>query len=223
MFFPGRIISSMAFLLLVGLTACSKSEESQTVPPVDSTLRSTRAFAPNGINPETLPVPFADTFVTYLIRKGANYMEGNTYPPFSGKALRFKAIFDSSCIYSTVDPNNQADINKLYGFADSMTFHQVNSARFGWNWMNGKMHIHAYCYVSTVRMYKELGTVNLNEEVDCSLEVLPGKYLFTLNGKTDTMQRACMDTIAEGYRLYPYFGGDEQAPHDIRIKIKDIK
>ena len=90
MFFPGRIISSMAFLLLVGLTACSKSEESQTVPPVDSTLRSTRAFAPNGINPETLPVPFADTFVTYLIRKGANYMEGNTFPRFQEKPSGLK-------------------------------------------------------------------------------------------------------------------------------------
>jgi hypothetical protein len=26
----------------------------------------------------------------------------------------------------------------------------------------------------------------------------------------------------KGYRLYPYFGGDETAPHDISIWVKDL-
>lgn len=210
------ILSIFLPVMILSLFSCSKTEESVPVTAIDSTYKANNDRRIRSIN-------LADTFATYLIRQGNNYMENNTYPYFSGKGIKFKAIFDSSCIYSTVDPTNQADINKLYGFADSLTFHQVNSARFGWNWMNGKMHIHAYCYVSTVRIYKELGTVNLNEEVDCALDVLPGQYIFTLNGKKDTMQRACPDTIAQGYLLYPYFGGDEPAPHDIRIKIKDIK
>jgi hypothetical protein len=29
-----------------------------------------------------------------------------------------------------------------------------------------------------------------------------------------------MDTIAAGYKLVPYFGGDEPAPHDMQIKVK---
>ena len=161
-----------------------------------------------------------DTFAVYHILKGKNYAEENDYSICSLKVLKFKAIFDSSCIYSNADPENQADINKLYGFSDSMTLHHVNSARFGWNWMNGQIHIHAYCYVSTVRMNKELGTVPLNRESDYNIDILPGKYIFTLNGKKDTMLRSSMDTIAAGYKLVPYFGGDEPAPHDMQIKVK---
>ena len=149
-------------------------------------------------------------------------MEGNTYPAFSHNSLKFKAIFDSSCIYSTVDPTNQADICKLYGFADNNSFHQVNSARFGWNWLNDSLRIHAYCYVNSVRIYKELGTVPINSPSDYSIEVIPGKYIFTLNGKVDTMDRFSLDPQAIGYRLYPYFGGDEPAPHEIKIRIKDL-
>lgn len=149
-------------------------------------------------------------------------MEGNRYPVSSVKMLNFEAILDSSCIYQTKDPHNQADINKLYGFSDSMGHHHTNSARFGWNWMNGEMRLHAYCYVSKERMFKELGTVPLNKKIRCSIEVLPGKYIFTVNGKKDTMLRASQESESRGYMLFPYFGGDESAPHDIHIKIKDL-
>jgi len=164
-----------------------------------------------------------DTFTTYIIKAGNNFCENNVYPLSEIKILKFKAILDSTCIYTNVNPDNQADINKLYGFADDSAFHQISSARFGWNWMDGQMHIHAYCYANAVRSYKELGTVLLNKEIECSLEVLPGKYIFTLNGKRDTMLRSSQDTVASGYKLLPYFGGDEPAPQDIKIKIKEIK
>jgi hypothetical protein len=35
------------------------------------------------------------------------------------------------------------------------------------------------------------------------------------------MPRAAATVKAKGYRLYPYFGGDETAPHDITISIRD--
>lgn len=205
---------NIVFILLLSLFAmysCNKSKDSAPPtnqnPPPDSTDSTNTTDS---------------SFITYLIKAGNNYMEGNTYPPFAQSSMKFQAIFDSSCIYTTTDPNDQADICKLMGFADSNTFHQQNSARFGWNWMNGQMHIHGYTYVSTTRIYKELGTVPLNTIINCELDVIPGKYIFILNGKRDTMQRSCMDTIAVGYKLYPYFGGNEPAPHDIRIKIKEL-
>lgn len=205
-------------VLLLAVISCTKSES--TAPPNNNGNGGNNNGGNNNGNGNNNAT---DTFTTYLIKAGKNYCEGNSYPLSSIKSLRFKAIFDSSCIYTNVNPVNQADINKLYGFADSNVFHQINSARFGWNWMNGAMHIHAYCYVSTVRMYKELGTVPLNTEVDCSIDVVPGNYIFTLNGKRDTMLRASQDTVAVGYKLYPYFGGDETAPHDVRIMIKELQ
>lgn len=210
-------------LFLCAFGACKKTENTPT-PPNDGNQTDTALLgAPVGknISGEDPGFEFAP-FITYLIRAGNNYCDNNVYTPLTTKGLKFKVIFDSSCIYTTVDPNNQADINKLYGFADNNSLHQANSARFGWNWMNGQMYLHAYCYVNTVRMYKELGTVALNKEVECALDVLPGKYIFTVNGKRDTMMRESMDTVAVGYKLLPYFGGDEPAPHDIRIQIKEL-
>lgn len=208
-----NVLFSCIVCLLLLFVSCKKGDSPKTPaalsdPPKDTTDTSTVV---------------TDSFTTYIILKGNNYCENNSYPPFKQNSLEFNVIFDSSCIYENADPVNQADINKLYGFSDCNTFHHANSARFGWNWMNDKMHIHAYCYADSVRFYKELGTVELDKEIACSIELLPGKYVFTLNGKKDTMLRHCDDSIASGIKLFPYFGGDEPAPNDIRIRIKEMK
>ncbi len=209
----------ISFLFCVAL-GCKKTEKISVTPqPVDTTHHPIDTT----IIDTTDTTVVLDTFITYIIPAGANYVLGNSYLAFSQKSISFKAIFDSSCIYTNVNPVNQADINKLYGFSDCNTFHQINSARFGWNWKDGAMHIHAYCYSDTVRIYKELGTVPLNAEVNCKLEVVSGYYVFTLNGFKDSVSRHCTDTIASGYKLLPFFGGDEMAPHEIRIKIKELK
>lgn len=161
------------------------------------------------------------SYKTYIIKKGNNYSDGNAVSLGSRSFLRFKAILDSSCIYQTVLPANQEDINKLFGFSDCMSHHHTNSARFGWNWDNGALRIHAYCYADGKRAYKEIGTVKVNEEFDCSLTLQPKKYIFSLNGKTVEMDRGCDNDKATGYKLYPYFGGNEPAPQDIYIKIKE--
>ena len=61
----------------------------------------------------------------------------------------------------------------------------------------------------------------MNKAFECKLTVLPDKYLFELNGKTDTMQRGCNTPSAMGYKLLPYFGGDETAPQDVHVKIQE--
>lgn len=209
----------LALFLLVLAVGCTKSsDKSGPMPPPKDT---TQIPVDSTDTTDTVSAPI-DSFITYIVPAGANYVTGNTYPPFSGTVLHFRAILDSSCIYQTADTNNQADINKLYGFADCNSFHHKNSARFGWSWYKDTMRIHAYCYVDSVRQYIELGAVSVSKPFECKLEVIPGKYLFTLNGKTDTMLRGCQSTAAAGYKLLPYFGGDEPAPHEIRVKIQEI-
>ncbi len=159
-------------------------------------------------------------FTNYLIKKGDHYSQGNSIQINTYSNLRFKAILDSTCIYKTVQPANQEDINKLFGFSDCSSHHQTNSARFGWNWDNGALQIHAYCYSGGVRSYRKLGTVKVNEEFDCQIKLLADKYLFALNGDTVMMDRGCTGSSTLGYQLYPYFGGDETAPHDINVRIK---
>lgn len=167
--------------------------------------------------------PSAAAFTTYIIPGGEHFCIGNTYAVDTFWGMSFQAVFDSSCIYTNADPANQADINKLYGFSDGGAHHHVNSARFGWNWEAGALHIYAYCYGNGVRQSYDLGTVSLGEPHDFRIELYAGQYHFSVDNKYQTfMERGAQEPYAYGYSLLPYFGGDEPAPHDVRIKIKEI-
>jgi hypothetical protein len=48
------------------------------------------------------------------------------------------------------------------------------------------------------------------------------KYVFTVNGNPVNIPRSSTTTTGRGYKLYPYFGGDELAPHNVTIKIKEL-
>ena len=222
-----RLLITLLFVSFIVASACKKQKSDPVVSTEPADSSKTLTGPGNSLNPKwpamaTDPPPVTkDSFTTYLIKAGNNFCEKNTYQAGNWAILRFRAVLDSSCIYTTALPVNQLDINKLYGFADCSSFHHKNSARFGWNWVNGEMRIHAYCYADSVRKYKELGTVTVNKPFECKLTVLPDIYLFELNGKTDTMQRGCNTTTATGYKLLPYFGGDEPAPQDIRVKIQE--
>jgi len=173
---------------------------------------------------ENLSTPVvADGFVQYTIPKGAHYAHGNDYKPVDLTELRFIVRFDSSCVYQTTNPDNQGDINKLYGFADNGAMHQQFSARFGWRWSNGSLRLFAYTYNDSVRDSKELGAVSIGKEIHCSIKLTKGAYLFSAGETSVSMPRLSTTTTAKGYQLYPYFGGDETAPHEVRIWIKEEK
>jgi hypothetical protein len=135
--------------------------------------------------------------------------------------LKFIARFDSSAIYQAAAPENQYDINKLYGFSDNDAPHQNFSARFGWRWSDGALRLFAYTYNNGVRHEQELGTLAIGGEANCSIKLQPEVYVFTFNGKSVSMPRQSTTVTAKGYQLYPYFGGDEPAPHNIRILIRE--
>lgn len=158
--------------------------------------------------------------VLYTIKKG-EHDSGSPIILTSVARIRFDATFDTSAIYRTQNEANQGDINKLYGVADCRTDHHTNSARFGWRWYNDQLEIHAYTYQNKVRQSKLVGVVELNKTYTYDLKLEEHKYVFSLNGTTVTLPRHCSGP-AEGYQLYPYFGGDEVAPHDITIAIRDI-
>jgi len=173
------------------------------------------------------PPSFSDDFVTYLIRADSHDAEntqGNLTIQGSNR-MEFQAIFDESCIYTNRIPGNVHDINKLMGFADCGTIHHEASARFGWNWKDDALKIYTYVYVGGQRLPEKLmGEVALNKIHHFKLEVEGDKYIFTLNGHEEVMPRQCSDNVGKlAYKLYPYFGGDETAPHDIRIKIRMLK
>lgn len=162
------------------------------------------------------------SFTQYIIFKGSQYCDKNSFAPVKLSHLSFKVKFDSSAIYTTSKAENQNDINKLFGFSDNNATHHEYSARFGWRWSDNALRIFAYNYNNGVRSFKELGTVKIGNENSCSITVSGNKYIFNLNGAETVMPRASTTELAEGYQLYPYFGGDESAPHAISIWIEEL-
>ncbi|WP_241738888.1 hypothetical protein [Pontibacter beigongshangensis] len=157
---------------------------------------------------------------TYTIRKN-EHNSANKIRKLATSTLRFEAVFDSSAVYETVDPANQADINKLYGLSDCGSLHQQNSARFGWRWYNNRLEIHAYTYNNSTRKSVFIAAVELGKPFVYELALKDGSYVFTVDEKQVSVPRACSG-LMDSYQLYPYFGGDEAAPHEIKIRIKEL-
>ncbi len=171
-------------------------------------------------------------FTEYTIPKNKSYsVDSMSVIPVTGVSeMKFLFRFDASAIYTTVDPMNQYDINKLYGFADCVSFttlytiapHHINSARFGWAWLNQSLRIYGYCYNDSVRISKELQTVAIGKTYAAGIKIFPGGYEFTIDNKKDTLSRICSSTSIIGYKLFPYFGGTETAPQEVHIWIKEL-
>lgn len=172
--------------------------------------------------PKQIASPFAG-YSTWLIKKDNHYAETGSFSKFNGTIIQFKAIFDSSAIYQTKLISNQNDINKLYGVADCGTHHHENSARFGWRWNGETVEILAYYYVNKVRKSVKLGNAGIGQENRYVISVEGNQYVFQYNEKVTKVERHCDSPEFDGYLLYPYFGGDETAPHDISIHISTLK
>jgi len=161
-------------------------------------------------------------FTLFTIRSGQQFTDGNVYKPIETEELKFSVKFDSSAIYQSFLSINQYDINKLYGFSDNNAHHHQFSARFGWRWSDDALRLFAYVYNNGIVISKELGSVTLGKEVNCSIKVGEATYTFIMDEITEYLPRSSTTPIAKGYLLYPYFGGDELAPHDINIRIKTL-
>ncbi|MFZ4680704.1 MAG: hypothetical protein ACOYLP_11105 [Flavobacterium sp.] len=174
-------------------------------------------------NPSNTDTTFVDTgFITYTIRQGQQYCDQNTLKLTNLSSQSFDVIFDSSAIYRTIDPNNQYDINKLYGFSEGFN-HQYNSARLGWRWSDDSLRLFGYVYNNGARISSEISTVTIGDTIRCSISLLDSFYQFSVNQRVLNVSRTAIGTIAIGYQLYPYFGGDETAPQAIAIKIKELR
>ena len=151
----------------------------------------------------------------YDIRKGDHYC-GIHYGTLTSQVLRFEANFSSSCIYC-----GNTDINKLYGFSECDEYHHKNSARFGWRWDTTHISIWAYYYNSGVFHSKLLGYCGVNESRQYQIRILENYYQYSFSGSEVVVPRDHRCDLGLYYRLWPYFGGTQTAPHDMKIYIQD--
>jgi len=160
-------------------------------------------------------------FTEYVIKKGEHYSNQSGITVLKTARIKCDVIFDSSAIYQNSQAYNQGDVNKLIGFSDCGAGHHENSARLGWNWNGSQIVIYAYAYSGTQRIIQAIDSVKIGRTISCSVEAIEGNYHFAVGESKVSIQRFCGNYTGEFYKLFPYFGGDETAPHDIRIYIKE--
>ena len=161
-------------------------------------------------------------FITrFHIPKGEHYALPRSVESLQRNHLVFTATFDSSAVYHLDNKAYQDSKNKLLGFSDCNSLHRVNSARFAWQWFNERLEIFAYCYVNGVRVEEFIGSVELNKPHHYSITCTAEHYVFRLDAHEPVViRRGNVCDKGWYYMLWPYFGGSQPAPHDIRITIK---
>ena len=160
-----------------------------------------------------------DDYKTFTIKKG-KHRSTNALNYSKDTVFGWNITFDSSAIYKCVDSLNQYDINKLIGWSDCGDSHTESSIRFGWRWLNDSLEIHWFKHEAGEFSFDLIKRVSICEEHYYELTIFRWDYKLVVDGTYVYVPRNC-PRDKRRYQLYPYFGGDETAPHNIKIQIKN--
>lgn len=161
----------------------------------------------------------------YTINQGAHYSNGPKFKLHSNlHQLNFKAQLHSDCLFQ-LGNEDDFDINKVYGITWGLT-NDNNSFRIGWNCQNNNGLIQYFSYahiggeVVIQYLFEEVPEVIINFHID----LLRSENLiriYRLDNDTQYEQPYPFDGIsATGYYNYPYFGGNQFAPHKMTFGIE---
>jgi hypothetical protein len=156
-----------------------------------------------------------DGYIPFLIKKGS-HKSSHSLCYTDKKSVSFFIEFDGSCVYQTVDAENQSDVNKLIGISDGFS-HVRNSARFGWRYLDGKLELLGYTHFDGKFDFQKICDIEIGREYQCKIEI-GEEYFFSVEEKSISMKRFPKSS-GFNYYLWPYFGGNETAPHDITIRV----
>ena len=169
----------------------------------------------------------ADGYRVYTIDKGNHYSDGPIDKLFGNNnradSWEWEVIFEQSCIYSESDlfnPSNYLDVNKLIGFSDCDRHHSQYSCRVGWRASGDSIELLIYKRDDNNIGFKSLKKVYPDQIVNVTLDFKDTIYTSCIDGICDTLVRPCPDWSGRKYSLFPFFGGQETAPHKMKIRIK---
>jgi hypothetical protein len=165
--------------------------------------------------------------MVFTIKKGRHHSGNFIYKFFNffnfTSSIFYRVTFNQSCKYE-IEGEDMYDINKLVGFSRGL--HHKDSARFGWRYSSKGdcIELFAYCYVSGNRTYKKMCDIELNREAVLEISKVKNYYIFRvfhgISTYVFTVDTKCKFPI--GYSLWPYFGGNLKAPHDMVIELEII-
>ena len=168
-------------------------------------------------------MPHRNNLDRFTIEEGHHYSQGCHIKLHAGlTSLSKEVIFTDSCLYQ-FDDADQLDINKLSGL--SYGLHHKNSIRFGWRADNGSIKLSLYCYNNGKRSMLDICNVNVNNTVKLKFEYDSKKLQIVASVEINdniygVRQAFKMPKFKFGYFLWPYFGGNKSAPHEMHIWLK---
>lgn len=145
------------------------------------------------------------------------------------RELHFQVRFRDDVRYTTADPRNQGDWNKLLGFTTNRI--HKNSIRLGWAFdpslgESGEVRLGFYGYLDGVRTMERLDSVPLNEWADVSIRFDTGGMSVRVGDKEKTVRGdlgvADWVPVSTWLLRTAYFGGDEEAPHTMHIEVRNL-
>lgn len=161
-------------------------------------------------------------FRVYTIPAG-EHSSGSFLNHPDNSRINFKFILDESAYYETEIPENQYDVNKIYGMSDFGLRHQKYSIRLGWRYINNELQL---CWLRHEEGRHSSATIRTIEPgiiYSATIDIKTFYYVIVIDSDTTLVRRRPEGNwgLVRRYYLYPYFGGNEYAPHDITIKIKE--
>jgi len=163
----------------------------------------------------------------YTIDRGNHYSDGPIDKLFGNDnkatSWEWEVIFEPSCIYSESDLfnlSNYLDVNKLIGFSDCDRHHSQYSCRVGWRASGDSIELLIYKRDDNNIGFKSLKKVYPEQIINVTLDFKDTTYISCIDGICDTLDRPCPDWSGRKYSLFPFFGGQETAPHKMKIRIK---
>jgi len=163
-------------------------------------------------------------FRVYTIPAGEHSSGSFINHPVNSK-ISFQFMLDESAVYESEIPENQHDVNKIYGVSDFGLRHQKYSIRLGWRYLNNELEL---CWLRHEEGRHSSATIRTIEQdviYNATIDIKTFYYVIVIDNDTTLVRRRPEGNwgLVRRYYLYPYFGGNEYAPHDITIKIKEWK
>ena len=141
------------------------------------------------------------------------------------KKYQVRFILHGECWWAPPRNTDDNDLNKLTGMVYGLSVHG-NSVRLSWVpdfTAPGKIKIYGYTYDDKATdpkfTFQYITTVQTGYVCDGKIEAQGNKYAITVNGVTIMMDNLHPDPGICS-KLYPYFGGNNTAPHDMVIDIE---
>lgn len=160
-------------------------------------------------------------FKRYEVKQGEHKFKPNLVS-FENREINFKFRLDASCLYDLKDVEEQTFVSKITGLSDCNSLHSKNAIYLGWQpifneigYHTGNFNIYAYWRIEGVFYFEKLLTTSPDSDVIARLRITDKFYKWNVNGKLFDIERKKKCNNGIHYRIQPYFGGKQKAPHNM--------